>query len=115
MFRILFDENVPDPLRAALGAHAVRTADEEGWGALANGLLISRAEAAGFQIFMTCDQSIAYQQNLSGRAISMVVLGSNTWPYSQPIIDQILEAVSNAVPGSFEFIQIRPRPKVRPS
>ncbi len=69
MFRILFDQNVPAPLRQHLGKHEIRTADEEGWGELSNGDLIRSAERAGFQILMTCDQNVAYQPNLAVRQI----------------------------------------------
>jgi hypothetical protein len=91
----------------------VRTAEDEGWGQTSNGELIRIAEETGYQIMLTCDQNIQYQQNLEGRKISMVVLGSNIWPAVQPKIAEILAAVQRASPGSFEFIDIAPLPKRR--
>jgi hypothetical protein len=84
MNRILFDKNVPYSLRRHLTDYEVKTAEEEGWGQISNGDLIRCAEEAGYQIFLTCDQNIRYQQNLTRRTISMVVLGSNIWPGIQP-------------------------------
>jgi hypothetical protein len=91
----------------------VRTAEDEGWGQISNGELIKIAEESDYQIMVTCDQNIQYQQNLSGRRISMVVLGSNIWPAMQPKIAEIVAAVQRASPGSFEFIDIAPLPKRR--
>jgi hypothetical protein len=91
----------------------VRTAEDEGWGEISNGELIKSAEETNYQIIVTCDQNISYQQNLTGRIISMVVLGSNIWPAMQPKIAEIIAAVQRASPGSFEFIDIAPLPKRR--
>lgn len=91
----------------------MRTAEDEGWGQISNGELIKIAEESDYQIMVTCDQNIQYQQNLSGRRISMVVLGSNIWPAMQPKIAEIVAAVQRASPGSFEFIDIAPLPKRR--
>jgi len=113
MLRILFDKNVPDLLRRHLIDYQVQTADEEGWGQISNGELISRAEKAGYQIMLTCDQNIQYQQNMSHRKISMVVLGSNIWPSIRPKIAEIAAALKRVSPGSFEFIEIAPPPKWR--
>jgi hypothetical protein len=111
--RILFDKNVPYSLRRYLEGYQVRTAEDEGWGQTSNGELIGIAEETGYQIMLTCDQNIQYQQNLEGRIISMVVLGSNIWPAIQPKIAEIVAAVQRASPGSFEFIDIAPLPKRR--
>ena len=91
----------------------MRSAEDEGWGQISNGELISMAESAGYQIILTCDQNIQYQQNLAHRTISMVVLGSNIWPAMKPKITEIVAAVERASPGSFEFIDIAPLPKRR--
>ena len=109
MLRILFDKNVPDLLRRHLIDYQVQTADEEGWGQISNEELISRAEKAGYQIMLTCDQNIQYQQNMSHRKISMVVLGSNIWPSIRPRIAEIAAALQRVSPGSFEFIEIARR------
>jgi hypothetical protein len=113
MLRVLFDKNVPYSLRRHLIGYQVQTADDEGWGQISNGELIGCAEKAGYQIILTCDQNIQYQQNMARRKISMVVLGSNIWPSIQPRIAEIMAALKRVSPGSFEFIEIAPPPKRR--
>jgi len=113
MLRVVFDKNVPYPLRRHLTDCQVQTAEDEGWGQISNGELISCAENAGYQIMLTCDQNIQYQQNMGGRKISMVVLGSNVWPSVRNKIGEIAAALKRASPGSFEFIEIAPPPKRR--
>ena len=113
MLRVLFDKNVPYLLRRHLAGYQVQTADDEGWGQVSNGDLIDLAEKAGYQIMLTCDQNIQYQQNIAHRTISMVVLGSNIWPCVRPKIAGIAAALKRVSPGSFEFIEIAPPPKRR--
>ena len=113
MLRILFDKNVPYLLRWHLIGYQVQTADDEGWEQVSNGELIGCAEKAGYQILLTCDQNIQYQQNMARRKISMVVLGSNIWPSVKPKIAETAAALKRVSPGSFEFIEIAPPPKRR--
>ena len=82
-------------------------------GQISNGELIGCAEEAGHQIIVTCDQNIQYQQNMTRRRISMVVLGSNIWPSIEPKIPEIVAALKRVSPGSYEFIEIAPPPKRR--
>jgi hypothetical protein len=113
MLCILFDKNVPYTLVRHLIGYQVQTADDEGWERISNGELIGCAEEAGYQIIVTCDQNIQYQQNMTHRKISMVVLGSNIWPSIEPKISEIVAALKRVSPGSFEFIEIPPPPKRR--
>ncbi|MGA2098706.1 MAG: hypothetical protein ABSH39_20620, partial [Candidatus Acidiferrum sp.] len=78
--QVLFDKNVPVPLRHSLTHRRVRTAAEQEWGTLSNGQPIAEAEKEGFDLLLRCDQNVTDQQNLSRRQLSMVVLGSNIWP-----------------------------------
>ena len=79
--RILFDHNVPVGVRRFLVKHEVRTVTEMSWPPqLENGELLMAAETAAFDVMVTSDQNIRYQQNLTGRKLAMVVLGSNIWP-----------------------------------
>ena len=78
--KVFFDECVPRPLRRVLAAHDIRTAQEMGWGRLKNGELILRAEENGFDVFVTGDQNLRYQQNLSQRTIALLSLSTNYWP-----------------------------------
>jgi hypothetical protein len=73
---ILFDNGIPAPLRYALKGHTVVEAIERGWDTLANGELLAVAEAAGFEVLLTTDKNMRYQQNLKGRKIVFVVLGT---------------------------------------
>jgi hypothetical protein len=77
---ILFDQSAPAPLRFHLKAHIVIEARERGWDRLVNGELLNRAEAAGFELFLTADKNLRYQQNLTDRKIAIVVLGNARWP-----------------------------------
>jgi hypothetical protein len=78
--KILFDQGTPAPLRHALAGHIVITAFEQGWSNLENGDLIREAEAAGFQVLITTDQNIRYQQNLRDRTLAILVLPTTSWP-----------------------------------
>jgi hypothetical protein len=70
--KVLFDQNVPTKLRRFLRLHWTTTAAELGWSELKNGDLLAIAESAGFEILITCDQNLEYQQNLSGRKIAVL-------------------------------------------
>ncbi len=65
--RILLDESVPQKLRLLIEGHTVVTAWYQGWSSLQNGELLDAAEHAGFELFITADQELSYQQNLTGR------------------------------------------------
>ena len=106
IMRILFDQNVPDALRRFLSDHSVEVSAELGWGRLKNGLLLAAAEESGFDLVVTADQNIRYQQNLKGRKIALVVLGSNRWPYLQKHVAEIVEAVNAVGVNSYTFIPV---------
>ena len=80
MPRILFDQSVPFPLIRHLTGHQVETAYRRGWDTLRNGDLLDAIEAAGFDVFLTADQNLRHQQNLAGRRIAIVVIGTSLWP-----------------------------------
>jgi len=73
--RILLDQAVPVPIRLHLAGYEVRTAAQQGWDTLKNGELLAAAEAANFDVLLTTDKNIRYQQNLAQRKIAIVVLG----------------------------------------
>lgn len=99
--KVLFDQGVPVPLRPHLVDHVVETVYELGWSTLSNGDLISQAEQSEFEIFITTDQKLRYQQNLSQRKLAIVVLMSASWPRIQLHIDAVECAISTAAAGSF--------------
>ena len=98
--RVLFDQGTPPPLRYALVGHSVQTAFELGWSTLQNGAVIAAAEAEGFEVFLTTDKNLKYQQNLSGRRLAIVVLSTTSWPRIRAGAAKVLEAVESACPGS---------------
>jgi hypothetical protein len=73
---------------------------------LKNGELLDAAEAAGFEAFLTADQSIGHQQNVGRRKIAILVLGSSTWEFLRPHLDRIRNAIEGAEPGSVTEISI---------
>jgi hypothetical protein len=77
--RVLFDQGTPAPLRRFLTTHEIVTAYEQGWSELSNGALLAVAEQSGFEILITTDGSIRYQQNLSERRIAILVLPTTRW------------------------------------
>ena len=76
--RVLFDQGTPVPLRRFLPQHEVTTAYEQDWSTLQNGELLAPAELAGFQVLVTTDTNLRYQQNLAARTIAIVVLGTTS-------------------------------------
>jgi hypothetical protein len=103
---ILFDHSTPAPLRYALKGHSVVEAIERGRERMVNGALLDAGEAAGFDLFITADKNIRYQQNLAGRKISMVVLGNPQWPVMRRYVGRVVAAVEAATPGSFTEVEI---------
>lgn len=103
---ILFDNGTPAPLRHVLKGHIIVEALERGWDRLANGELIAAAEGAGFELLLTTDKNMRYQQNLTGRKIAFVVLGNQQWPTLQRYVDRVLAAVNAATPGSYTEVEI---------
>src|SRR5437879_392894 len=100
--RILFDQGTPSPLRHALLGHTVETAYERGWSRLSNGDLLIAAESASFELFVTTDQSLRYQQNLTCRRLAILVLPTTRWPVIQQHVSKITSAVGSIGPASSE-------------
>ena len=98
--RILFDQGTPAPLRNALTGHAVSTAFEMGWSTLVNGELLAAADSP-FDVFVTTDHNLQYQQNLTGRRLAVLVLPFANWPRLQKHLPAIVSAIGNLKPGDF--------------
>jgi hypothetical protein len=112
--RILFDKNVPVGVRRFLPKHEVHTFVEMRWpDQLDNGELLKAAEQSAFDVMITSDQSIRYQQNLTGRKLALVVLGSNIWPVVQKHAAAIAASVDAATTGSYHFVEMPLPPKPR--
>ena len=104
--KVLFDQGTPLPLRKALPEHTVESAYERGWSALENGDLIAAAELAGFEVLVTTDRNLKYQQNLANRKVAIVVLLSASWPRIQLVVPAIAEAIVGAMPGSYFEVSV---------
>jgi hypothetical protein len=112
--RILFDKNVPVGVRRFLTRHEVRTVVELNWPPqLENGELLKAAEEDAYDVLITSDQNIRYQQNLTGRRLALVVLGSNIWPIVRTYEANIAGAVEAAPLGSHQFVEMPLPPKPR--
>jgi hypothetical protein len=103
--KVLLDENLPHLLRNNLGDHDVLTVRYKGWAGLKNGELLKTAENDGFDVFITGDQTLSYEQNLSVRRVALVVLSSIDWHILKDHLPPILAALDKATPGSFQEIE----------
>jgi hypothetical protein len=104
--RVLFDQATPVPIRPFLKGHTVSTAAHEGWDRLQNGELINAAEAAGFDVLLTSDKNMPYQQNLAGRKIAIIVPGRQQWPEVRPHVHLVVAAVNAAKAGAYVEVEI---------
>ena len=104
--RILFDQGTPRGIANALRHHEVVEARSLGWDTLSNGDLLAAAEHAGFDVFLTTDKNLGYQQNLAGRKIAIVVLGQSRWRLVQVMIPGIVAVIDAATAGSFAVAPI---------
>ena len=102
--RILFDQGVPVPLRKFLVRHSVVTAYQKGWGELQNGVLLAVAQVE-FDLFVTTDKNIRYQQNLSGRTLAIAVLSSSQWPVVAAHIESVVAQIDAVKPGEFADVR----------
>lgn len=99
--RILLDQGAPLPLRRCLAAHEIETAWQRGWAQLSNGDLLTSAEAAGFDLLVTTDQNLRYQQNLASRRIAILVLTVANWPALEPHGSSISAMIDSMQPGEY--------------
>jgi len=103
---ILFDHGTPAPLRSFLKGHTVRETKGQGWDTFGNGELLTAAEAAGFEVLVTTDKNLRYQQNLTGRKIGVVVLGNAQWPVLRLYVEHVVATVNATTPGSYTEVEI---------
>ena len=105
--KIILDESVPQKLRLLIeGDHSVFTTWYQGWSGLKNGALLAAADRAGFELFITADQELTYQQNLTGRKMAVLVLSTNNWDLVKAGIAQITAAIEAVTPGSYAEVEI---------
>jgi hypothetical protein len=106
---VLFDHVTPSGVARFLPAHTVTKAKDRGWDTLTNGDLLAEAERAGFEVLLTADKNMRYQQNLRDRRIAIVVLSTPQWPVVRLHLDRIAAAVNAAKPGSYTEVEIPSR------
>ena len=103
--KVLLDECVPWPLHSLLAGHTCETPVRRGWGGIRNGELLRLADGE-FDLFITCDQSIRYQQNLSGRRIAIIELSTNKWRAIRAAADVIRAAVATIRSGEYRTVVV---------
>ena len=104
--RILFDQGTPVPLRQHLDTHSVATAYECRWSTLKNGELLRIAESQGFELLITTDTNLKYQQNLTTRSIAILVLSTTSWPRIRAASSAVRTAVDACSAGSYVEVAI---------
>ena len=77
-----------------------------GWSNLPNGALLDMAEENDYDLLITTDQSIPYQQSLAGRRLGLLILSPNSCPRIRTRIDLIVTAVEEATPGTLNEVSI---------
>ncbi|MCC7486359.1 MAG: DUF5615 family PIN-like protein [Burkholderiales bacterium] len=103
--RVLLDECFPRALRRELPDHEVRTVKEAGWAGVKNGELL-RLAAGRFDVLLTVDRNLEYQQNFSGVTLAVIVIvaPSNDVDVLRPLMSAVREALPNALPGSVKHV-----------
>jgi hypothetical protein len=105
--KILLDESAPQKLRLLVDSrHTVVTTWFKGWSGLKNGALLSAADEEGFDLLITSDQALCYQQNLTARRIAVLVLSTNNWAVIQEGMAAISAAIEAIPAGGFSLVDI---------
>lgn len=112
--RILFDHNVPLPLRHLPPAYDIVAAAERGWGELTNRRLLATAEQEGCDVFITADRNLVFQQNLAARTLGIVVLSTQQLASLTDGLQMISDAIEQAAPGKFVLVDLPRSPLPRP-
>ena len=103
--KILLDECVPSPLRKLLAGHECHTAQEVGWKSIKNGELLALAEGK-FDLFITADHGLAYEQNLRGRQIAILELSTNKLRAIEAVAAQLRDAIATMSGTEFRRLEI---------
>src|ERR1035437_10043965 len=102
--KVLLDENLDHALRKLLGPHEIVTVTYMGWTGLQNGALLRAAEESGMDVLLTGDQTLSYEQNLTGRRLAIVALSVIQLPIIEENLAKIIAAVDAAAPGTFQAV-----------
>lgn len=104
--KILFDQGTPAPLRKYFLAHQVDTAFEKGWSAARNSQLLQLAEDAGYELLVTTDQNMKYQQNFDRRKLAMLVLTTTSWRRLKPHAQTVANLVNEMQVGDYQEFSV---------
>ncbi len=96
----------PFPFAHSLKDTPLRRRRRQLWSTLANGDLLRAAEAAGFDVLLTTDKNLPFQQSLKDCKIAIVVLGNPQWPVARQHVQSIVAAVNAATPGSYVVVNV---------
>ena len=102
--KVLLDECSPAPLKRELKNVDVYTVEEAGMKGLSNGDLIAAAEGK-FDVIITADKNLRYQQNLKGREIAIIELPTNSWPKLKAMMALLESTVLHCQPGDYLTIE----------
>ena len=102
--KVLLDENLDHALRNLLGQHEVVTVTHMGWAGFQNGDLLRAAEDNGMDVLLTGDQTLNFEQNLTGRRLAIVALSAIQLPIIKENLPKIVAALDAATPGSFQVV-----------
>jgi predicted nuclease of predicted toxin-antitoxin system len=99
--KVLLDECVPRRFKNSLSGHDCSTVPEEGFAGKKNGELLALAESAGFQVFLTLDRGIEYQQNLRPRTIAVVIIRTKSSRLAELLsnVPDLLRLLESIEPG----------------
>ena len=98
--RVLFDQGTPVPLKQYFPEHQIQTAFELGWARLTNGELLAAAEKQ-FDVLVTTDRNLQYQQSLAGRRLAILVLPTTSWPKLRVRAEEISKAIATLKAGEY--------------
>jgi hypothetical protein len=108
--KVLLDENLPHDLRRHLAGHDVFTVQYLGWSGTKNGELLQRGAEAGFDVLVTLDNGVTYQQNITILPLSLVILSaaSNDFDDLKPLIPALLQCLESLRPKTIQRVMSTP-------
>jgi len=98
--KILVDESLPRYLKRVLAEHEAQTVQEMGWGGIKNGPLLALAEST-FDVFLSGDKNLRYQQNLAGRRLAVIVFPSNRLSVVKTLEDKLKSRIAQVQAGDY--------------
>jgi hypothetical protein len=104
--KVLIDECIDWRLSRDIVGHDVKTARQMGWAAIKNGELLGLAIRSGFEVFVTVDRNLSFQQNLTALSIAVLVLKAPTNRLAdlKPLVPKLLHAIDSAQPGTVVLV-----------